>query len=115
MFEEDALEEDVLHVGATRPAMIWGIPFFIIVPVFVLCLEIEMIMGLRMALIFDPPIVVCAVAMVKYDYNGLRLWWVWLTTRALILDDWHWGGTAAAALPVKPSKHSPRGIPSNAW
>jgi type IV secretion system protein VirB3 len=115
MFEEEPLEEDVLHVGATRPAMIWGIPFFIIVPVFIVCVEIEMIMGLKMALIFGPPIVMTAVAVVKHDYNGPRLWWVWLTTRALILDDWHWGGTAAAALPVKQPKTQPRGIPSHAW
>jgi type IV secretion system protein VirB3 len=115
MFEEDTLEEDVLHVGATRPAMIWGIPFFIIVPVFVLCLEMEMIMGLKMACVLDPPIVFIAVAIVKHDYNGPRLWWVWLTTRAMILDDTYWGGAAAAALPVKHPKGQPRGVPSNAW
>ena len=115
MFEEEELEEEVLHVGATRPAMIWGIPFFIIVPVFIACLEIEMIMGLKMAAILDPPIILIAVVTVKHDYNAPRLWWVWLTTRALILDDVHWGGTAAAALPVKPSKHHARGVPSNAW
>jgi type IV secretion system protein VirB3 len=115
MFTEDPLEEDLLHVGATRPAMIWGIPFFIIVPVFVLCLEIEMIMGLRMAFILGPPIVLIAVVMVKHDYNGPRLWWVWLTTRALILDDAYWGGTAAAAFPVKPPRRYGRGVPSHAW
>jgi type IV secretory pathway VirB3-like protein len=115
MFEEDPLEEEVLHVGATRPAMIWGIPFFIIVPVFVLCLEIEMILGVKMAIILDPPIVLVAVVMVKHDYNGPRLWWIWLTTRALILDDIHWGGTAAAAMPVKASKRHARGVPSDAW
>jgi type IV secretion system protein VirB3 len=115
MYEEEGLEEEVLHVGATRPAMIWGIPFFIIVPVFVLCLEIEMILGMKMACILDPAIVLIAVVMVKHDYNGPRLWWVWLTTRALILDDAYWGGTAVAALPVKPSKAQPRGVPSNAW
>jgi len=115
VIDEEDIEEDVLHVGATRPAMIWGIPFFIIVPVFVVCLEIEMIMGLRMFFILAPPIILVSVATVKYDYNGPRLWWVWLTTRALILDDAHWGGTAAAALPVKVSKRHPRGVPSNAW
>jgi type IV secretory pathway VirB3-like protein len=112
---EEDLEEEVLQVGATRPAMIWGIPFFIIVPVFVLCLEIEMIMGLKVACILDPPIILIAVAMVKHDYNGPRLWWVWLTTRALMLDDWHWGGTAASALPVKQPANQPRGVPSDAW
>lgn len=115
MDEEDPLEEDVLHVGATRPAMIWGIPFFLIVPVFVICLEIEMILGLRMACICDPPIILVAVVSVKHDFNGPRLWLIWLITRALILDDAHWGGTAATALPVKPSKSDPRGIPSHGW
>jgi type IV secretion system protein VirB3 len=115
MFEEDPLEEDTLHVGATRPAMVYGVPFFIIVPVFILCLEIEMILGMRMACILDPPIVLIAVAMVKHDYNGPRLWWIWLQTRALILDDSYWGGTVASHFPVKPSKVEPRGIPSNAW
>jgi type IV secretion system protein VirB3 len=115
MLEEDDLEQDVLHVGATRPAMVWGIPFFLIVPVFVLCLEIEMIMGMKMAAIFDPPIVLIAVVIVKYDYNGPRLWWVWLTTRALILDDMHWGGTVASHFPARPSKRHARGVPSNAW
>jgi type IV secretion system protein VirB3 len=115
MYEEEDLENEVLHVGATRPAMIWGIPFFVIVPVFILSLEIEMIMGLKMALILCPPVILTAIAMVKHDYNGPRLWWVWLTTRALILDDAHWGGTAVAALPIKPSKTQPRGVPSNEW
>jgi type IV secretion system protein VirB3 len=113
--DEDALEEDVLHVGATRPAMVYGIPFFIIVPVFVVCLEIEMILGVKMACILDPPIILAAVITVKHDYNGPRLWWVWLTTRALILDDWHWGGTAASHLPVNASKRHARGVASNAW
>ena len=115
MIEEDTLEQDVLHVGATRPAMIWGIPFFVIVPVFIVCVEIEMIMGLKMAFVLGIPIILTSVAVVKHDYNGPRLWWVWLTTRALILDDWHWGGTAAAALAVKPAKKQPRGIPSYGW
>jgi type IV secretory pathway VirB3-like protein len=115
MFEESPLEEHILHVGATRPAMIWGVPFFIIVPVFVLCLEIEMIMGLKMMLILGPPIILTAIVMVKHDYNGPRLWWVWLTTRALILDDAKWGGSTASHFPVKPSKAQVRGMPSNAW
>lgn len=115
MTDEEDLEETVLHVGATRPAMIWGIPFWIIVPVFVFCLEVEMIMGMKMACILDPPMILIAVIMVKHDYNGPRLWWVWICTRAFILDDMHWGGTAAAAMPVKPSLDQARGVPSDGW
>jgi len=113
--DEEDLEEDVLHVGATRPAMVWGVPFFVIVPLFILCLEIEMILGLKTALIYDPPIILIAIGIIKHDYNAHRVWWSWLTTRALMLDDAYWGGTAASAMPVKASKHHARGIASNAW
>jgi type IV secretion system protein VirB3 len=115
MSDEEELEVDVLHVGATRPAMVWGIPFFIIVPVFVTCLEIEMIMGLKMMCVLGGPIVLGAVVIVKHDYNGPRLWWIWITTRALILDDAKWGGSTASHFPIRPSKTHARGVPSNAW
>ena len=75
MFEEDLLEERRAACRGNPAGDDLGIPFFIIVPVFVLCLEIEMIMGLKMACVLDPPIVLIAVAIVKHDYNGPRLWW----------------------------------------
>jgi type IV secretion system protein VirB3 len=117
--QEEGLERHVLHVAATRPAMIWGIPFTIIVPVVVACLELEFILGWRMALILDPPLIVAAIALVKYDYNAPRLWWIWCITKARLLDDFYYGGTAASAFPLKPKLRfrpaASRGTPSNAW
>ena len=51
-------------------------------PLFILCLEIEMILGLKTALIYDPPIILIAIGIIKHDYNAHRVWWSWLTTRA---------------------------------
>jgi type IV secretion system protein VirB3 len=113
--DEEALERDVLHVAACRPAMVWGIPLIIIIPVIVTCLEVELATGFQMALIVDPPLIIASIIMVKHDYNAPRLWFVWMITKAKILDDYYYGGTAAAAFPIKPSRRQPRGTPSHVW
>lgn len=125
---EEELERDVLHVAATRPAMVWGVPYMPIVMVVLACVEIELKLGFQMACFIDPPLALVVFGIVRHDYNAPRIWRAWAYTRARILDDWHWGGVAASAFPIKPAKRrfsfrtfrmkvskQPRGVPSSEW
>lgn len=106
----------------------WGIPFTIVIPVFIACLEVELASGFLMALIVDPPIIITALIMVKHDYNAHRLWYIWLLTKAKIIDHWFFGAKCAASFPIKMQTGpqwwkplswrrviQPRGVSSNAW
>jgi type IV secretion system protein VirB3 len=116
-WEDEELEWDALHVGATRPAMLWGtnIPLVVIVPTIVFCLEVEFMLGFQMAMLIDIPFAICMFAMVMHDYNAHRLWHIYLITKAKTLDDWHWGGVCVSPFPVARDKKRPRGIPSHEW
>lgn len=111
---DDDLETERLNVARTRPAMRFGIPWLLIVPVSITCLEINFLFGIKPALYVDPAIIVVTLGIVRKDHNAFRLWAVWLQTKALCCDRWFYGGAAVAPFPIKPSKH-PRGVPSDAW
>jgi type IV secretion system protein VirB3 len=113
--DEPPLETAVLHVAACRPAMIYGVPYVMLVPVAVICLEIEMIFGIKLAILFDIPLLIIAFATVLYDYNAPGVWMVWARTSMIILDDHKYGGASIAAHPIKSEPTAPRGIPSDAW
>jgi type IV secretory pathway VirB3-like protein len=113
--DEPPLDTVVLHVAACRPAMTHGIPWTLIIPVVFVCVEIEMIFGMKMAIAMDLPLIITMFLMVRHDYNAPRLWLVWLRTRCIILDDERYGGVAISHHPIKPEADTYRGIPSDAW
>jgi type IV secretory pathway VirB3-like protein len=113
--EDEPLEDVPLRVARTRPAMRFGIPFVYIVPVGVICLEINAIFGLWPAIYVDPSLIIALIVIVRNDHNAFRLWGIWLQTKAIILDGWYYGGACVSPFPVRTKADRPRGVPSDAW
>lgn len=109
--EEEPLEETVLHVPLTRPALFLGLPY-----------ELAVLLGISGVVLgiqthnflynlAPAPLWVLAAALVRRDYNGIRVAFVWLRTSAVILDKDVWGGASVSAMPVKMRSRLPRGVP----
>jgi type IV secretory pathway VirB3-like protein len=122
--QDEVLDRMRLDVGATRPAMAWGgFPWIVLVPVAVVCFEVDVILGDRMAFVVDPPLAFAIAVAAWRDYNAPRIWGIWLQTSFRIIDAHFHGGAAVSPFPVKLSMQPPffrkpkraRGIPSNAW
>jgi type IV secretion system protein VirB3 len=108
------LAETTLHVAATRPALLWGLPlqlaatFVIAFGVIAVAMH-NMLYGAVLA-----PLWFAAGLLVRRDYNAIRVTALWLRTSASAFDSHIWGGASVSPLPVKTSKRA-RGISDDAW
>lgn len=111
----EKLAETTLHVAATRPALLWGMPlelaalFFTSGGVLAVASHNFLYAG---AVI---PLWWAAHLLVRRDYNAIRVTFLWLLSAAPALDSHLWGGASIAPLPIKPSKRSSRGMSPDAW
>lgn len=110
----EPLEEAVLHVANTRPALVpWiGLPVEVFSPLFVLSCELGMV-SWKFA-VFSLPLWAIAAIIVRRDYNAGRVWIAWARTTAASFDGWHWGGSAVSHFPIRAPKRY-RGIAPDAW
>ncbi len=105
--DDDELQPAVLHLGATRPALVYGVPY-------VLAIVIIQVAGIIGVLHWAGPVVgiplwFLAAVLVRRDYNAPRVWMLWWNTSARCMDADIWGGSSAAPLPLHlPSRY--RGI-----
>jgi len=97
------LEEVPLFVAATRPALIAGLPLGVAV-------AFMMLGGMIMILGQNPlyellllPLWVGARAILRYDYNAVRILTLWLRSSAFSIDAHLWGGASPSAFPSKPT------------
>lgn len=107
--DEDELLAAVLHVGATRPALLWGVPY-------VLAIVIIQIAGIVGIFHWAGPVVAAplwflAAVLVRRDYNAPRVWMLWWNTSARCMDAEIWGGASMAPMPL----HLPRRFRGIAW
>ena len=110
----EKLTETPLHVAATRPALLWGMPlelaaFFIICFGVITVIAHNALYGLVVV-----PMWWGASLLVRRDYNAIRVTFIWLLTSAFALDSHLWGGASISTLPIKPPAR-PRGIAPHAW
>jgi type IV secretion system protein VirB3 len=110
MMEE--LDEAMLFVAATRPALLLGLPFGIVV-LFLVAL------GLIMVILENPfyelfliPVWFIARQLVRYDYNAVRVFFLWADGKGRSFDAHNWGGASPASLPIRLARW--RGI-AGAW
>jgi type IV secretion system protein VirB3 len=107
----EPLTEDPLHVAATRPALLWGLPLPLALVLFVSGAEIQVavhgLAGVAWALAIVVPLWIAARFLVARDYNAIGVAVLWLNTSARGLDSADWGGASVAPLPVR-SRRGPR-------
>lgn len=106
----DILEEEPLHVAGTRPALMAGIPMELAVVLTTAFFAIDvaahsMLWGFAFA-----PFWFLGAVLVRHDYNGVRIFFIWLRSSALMLDAHLWGGASVSPLPVRLPRR-PREIP----
>ena len=109
----ESLAEDPLHVAATRPAMMWGLPLPLALALFVIGAEVQVMFkgltGVAWALALGSPLWVAARFLGARDYSTIGVSVLWLNTSARGLDSADWGGASVAPLPVG-SARGPRGM-----
>ena len=109
----EPLTEDPLHVAATRPALMWGLPLPLALALFVIGAEVQVVFkgltGVAWALALVAPVWVAARFLVARDYNAVGVAVLWLNTSARALDSADWGGASVAPLPVGGAR-GPRGM-----
>ncbi len=111
---ETELHVETLHVAATRPAMLWGLPLQLALVFFVAAGVTGVAMHNALYDVAILPPWVAARLLVRRDYNAVRVTFLWLRTSASALDSHLWGGASVSPLPVKLSKRT-RGLSADAW
>ena len=109
----EPLAEDPLHVAATRPALMWGLPLPLALALFVVGAEVQVVFkgltGVAWALALVGPVWVAARFLVARDYHAIGVAVLWLNTAARGFDSADWGGASVAPLRVG-SARGPRGM-----
>lgn len=97
--------EDTLHVGATRPARLWGLPY----PLAVLLLGVGYLIqtnllgwyGLSWAVTVVGPCWGIGYLLVAHDPYGANVAVAWARCCVLLLDKGAWGGASCSPLPAR--------------
>ena len=109
----DPLTEDALHVAATRPALLLGLPLPLALVLGLGGAEIQVavhgLKGVAWAVAIVAPLWAVSRFLVAHDYHAVRVFGLWLDTSARAFDAAEWGGASVAPLPVKAAR-GPRGM-----
>ena len=100
----EPLANDPLHVAATRPTLMWGLPLPLALALFVIGAEVQVVLkglaGVAWALALVAPVWIAARFLVARDYNAVGVAVLWANTSARALDSADWGGASIAPLPI---------------
>jgi type IV secretion system protein VirB3 len=110
----EELTQTTLHVAATRPALLWGLPLQLASVFIVAFGMIAVVMHNLLYGAVLVPLWFAAGLLVRRDYNAVRVFGLWLRTSASAFDSHLWGGSSVSPLPVRPSKRA-RGMSDDAW
>jgi len=96
----ERLEEDVLFLACTRPALVLGVPMEAMgVNLIVSCVAF-LAGGSLLYLLIAPVLHVVFQAICKADPNAFRVLYLWLETRGRARNSGLWGGSSASPLPL---------------
>lgn len=105
MREQEDLSEDVLPIAATRPAMRFGLPLPLLIPLGMVGYACLMLIpgwkSIPYAAVAVLPLGFVTRLFVSYDYNAPGLFLLWLRTSALAFDSGLWGGASVSPLPAR--------------
>lgn len=96
----ERLEDDVLFLACTRPALVLGVPIEAMgVNLIVSCIAF-LASGSLLYLLIAPVLHVVFQAICKADPNAFRVLYLWLETRGRARNSGLWGGSSASPLPL---------------
>jgi type IV secretion system protein VirB3 len=96
----EPLETEPLSVADTRPALMFGIPMELAVVLGTAFFAIDTELHSPFWGFAVVPFWFLAAVLVRTDYNGVRIFFLWLRTSAVMFDSYLWGGASLAPLPV---------------
>ena len=107
--DEEKLQDELLFLAATRPALVGGIPLslagvFLMLVGFIIVLFQNPLYELMIA-----PLWFGARLLVSRDYNAVDVVFLYLRTKARSIDSSLWGGASVSPNPIKLPKRG-RGI-----
>jgi type IV secretion system protein VirB3 len=95
---DDRLQWDALSVGATRPAMLKGVPFAFIPIIFFGPVIVVFLTWNPVWLLLMVPLTIAARALVARDHNMPRVLLLWLLSGTAFADRSEWGGESPRPL-----------------
>jgi type IV secretion system protein VirB3 len=104
----ERLEEDVLFLACTRPALVLGVPMEAMGLNLIASCIAFLAGGSLLYLLIAPVLHVVFQAICKADPNAFRVLALWLETRGRARNSGLWGGSSASPLPlvrVSPGRH----------
>jgi type IV secretory pathway VirB3-like protein len=100
--------EDTIHVGATRPASLFGLPYPLAMALLFVAYMIQTNLGgwygLSWAVAAVGPCWVLGYLIVRHDTYGANVVVGWTRTGAFLLDKRIWGGSSCSPLPARKRK-----------
>lgn len=95
-------QRDPLFVAATRPALIFGLPIEMFVPLVMVAAGVMIFGHDPLYLFVLVPLYFGARWLVRYDYNAPRVAWLWFRTKATGAGETQiWGGSSPSPFPIK--------------
>ena len=96
----EPLETEHLSVADTRPALMFGIPMELAVVFGTAFFAIDTELHSPFWGFAVVPFWFLAAVLVRTDYNGVRVFFVWLRTSAVMFDSHLWGGRPLPRFPL---------------
>lgn len=97
----ERLEEDMLYIAATRPALFAGVPLPVAGAFMMLAGFIIIFLQNPLYEVIMAPLWFGARVIVARDYNAVNVVMLWLTTAARSVDSSAWGGVSVSPNPIK--------------
>lgn len=109
MSATERLEEEILFLACTRPALVLGVPMEAMgINLIVSCVAF-LAGGSLLYLLIAPVLHLVFQAICKADPNAFRVLYLWVETRGRARNGGLWGGSSASPLPLQRRGH--RGVP----
>lgn len=96
----ERLDEDMLFLACTRPALVLGVPMEAMGLNLIASCIAFLASGSLLYLLIAPVLHVVFKAICKADPNAFRVLYLWLETRGRARNGGLWGGSSASPLPL---------------
>lgn len=103
--ERQSLNEDLLFLACTRPAMWHGVPLEALAINGMATGVLFVMMSNPFYLLIGAVIHYTTRALISHDYNLFTTLWLWTETKGRARNQERWGGSSVSPLPLGPARH----------